>query len=159
MTIVKPLTPVEPDIRPAIDADVAAVTRIVSDAYRHYIPRMGQAPSPMLDDYAVRITAGVVWVIEARDAVLGVLVLVSDSDHLLLENIAVDPACHGMGLGRRLLLFAEAEAMRRVYPEIRLYTHATMTENRRLYAKIGYQETGRRIEAGYDRVFMSKRLA
>ncbi|MGA7805224.1 GNAT family N-acetyltransferase [Bradyrhizobium sp.] len=157
MMIVKPDV-AEPSIRPAIAADVAAVTRIVADAYRHYIPRMRQTPSPMLDDYAERIAAGVVWVIEARDAVRGIVVLVPKPDHLLLENIAVDPICRGTGFGRLLLVFAEAEAIRRRCPEIRLYTHATMTENQRLYARIGYQETGRRSEAGYDRVFMSKCL-
>jgi hypothetical protein len=62
------------------------------------------------------------------------------------------------GLGRRLLAFAEAEALRRGYREIRLYTHQTMVENQRLYASIGYEETGRGIEAGYDRVFMRKQL-
>jgi hypothetical protein len=33
-----------------------------------------------------------------------------------------------------------------------------MVENQRLYASIGYQETGRAAEAGYDRVYMRKRL-
>jgi ribosomal protein S18 acetylase RimI-like enzyme len=63
-----------------------------------------------------------------------------------------------LGLGRRLLAFAEREAQRRGYPEIRLYTHRLMTENQRLYASIGYEETGRGEEAGYERVFMRKRL-
>jgi hypothetical protein len=31
--------------------------------------------------------------------------------------------------------------------------------NQRLYASIGYEETGRGNEAGYDRVFMRKQLA
>ena len=57
-------------------------------------------------------------------------------------------------MGRRLLAFAEAEALRRGYCEIRLYTHQTMVENQRLYTSIGYEETGRGTEAGYDRVFM-----
>jgi len=64
----------------------------------------------------------------------------------------------GLGLGRRLLAFAEAEALRRGYAEIRLHTHQTMEENQRLYASIGYEETGRGTEAGYDRVFMRKQL-
>jgi len=34
-----------------------------------------------------------------------------------------------------------------------------MSENQRLYAAIGYEETGRGTEAGYERVFMRKRLA
>lgn len=55
-------------------------------------------------------------------------------------------------MGRRLLAFAEAEAMRRGYSEVRLYTNVLMnvlmTENRRLYAAIGYEETGRGTGAG-----------
>ena len=81
------------------------------------------------------------------------------TNYLLLDNIAVSPARQGLGLGRQLLAFAEAEALRIGYHEIRLYTHQTMVENQRLYASIGYQETGRGTEAGYDRVFMAKRLA
>ena len=61
-------------------------------------------------------------------------------------------------MGRRLLAFAEAEALRRGYREIRLYTHQTMVENQRLYASIGYEVTGRGTKAGYDRVFMRKPL-
>jgi ribosomal protein S18 acetylase RimI-like enzyme len=100
-----------------------------------------------------------VWVIEAGSVLAGVIVLLPRADHLLLDNIAVAPARQGTGLGRWLLAFAEAEALRRGYREIRLYTHRTMTENQRLYAAIGYRETGRGTEAGYERVFMRKRLA
>ena len=73
-------------------------------------------------------------------------------------ELAVIPARQGLGLGRRLLAFAEAEALRRGYREIRLYTHQTMVENQRLYTSIGYEETGCGTEAGYDRVFMRKQL-
>jgi ribosomal protein S18 acetylase RimI-like enzyme len=138
---------------------VPAIAQIVEEAYRHYIPRIGKPPGPMLDDYAARVSEGVVWVIEEGGAIAGIIVLLPGPDHLLLDNIAVAPARQGSGLGRRLLAFAEAEAARRGYREIRLYTHQTMTENQRLYAAIGYQETGRGTEDGYDRLFMRKRLA
>ena len=113
----------------------------------------------MLDDYNARISEGVAWVIEEASAMAGVIVLLPRPEYLLLDNIAVAPARQGSGLGRRLLAFAEAEAVRRGYREIRLYTHRTMTENQRLYAAIGYKETGRGTQAGYERVFMRKRLA
>ena len=48
--------------------------------------------------------------------------------------------------------------LQRGYREIRLYTHQTMEENQRLYASIGYEETGRSTEADCDRVFMRKQL-
>lgn len=148
----------EPRIRAATAADASVAGQIVDEAYRHYIPRIGKPPGPMLDDYTARVAEGVVWVIEEGATIAGVIVLLPRSDYLLLDNIAVAPSRQGSGLGRRLLAFAEAEAMRRGCREIRLYTHRTMTENQRLYAAIGYEETGRGTEAGYDRVFMRKRL-
>jgi GNAT superfamily N-acetyltransferase len=145
-------------IRIANTADVSAVTRIVECAYRHYIPRMGKPPGPMLDDYSARASEGVVWVIEDAKTIVGILVLLPKPDHLLLDNIAVSPSHQGRGFGRRLLEFAEAEALRQGYQEIRLYTHETMIENQRLYAAIGYKETGHGTETGYERVFMRKQL-
>jgi ribosomal protein S18 acetylase RimI-like enzyme len=149
----------EPRIRAANAADVSVIGQIVEQAYRHYISRIGRPPEPMLDDYAARVSKGVVWVIEEGSTIAGIIVLLSKPDYMLLDNIAVAPARQGSGLGRRLLAFAEAEAVRRGYREIRLYTHLTMTENQRLYAAIGYEETGHGTEAGYERVFMRKRLA
>jgi ribosomal protein S18 acetylase RimI-like enzyme len=148
----------EPRIRPATIADVPAIVDIVNQAYRHYIARMGKLPGPMLDDYAARVLEGTVWVLEEGAVIAAIIVLLPASNYLLLDNIAVSPTRQGFGLGRRLLAFAEAEAMRRGYREIRLYTHETMVENQRLYASIGYVETGRGAEAGYDRVFMRKQL-
>ena len=149
---------VEPRIRAATAGDVPAITEVVDQAYRHYIARMGKPPGPMLDDYAARVLEGVVWVLEEGAAIAGIIVLLPAPGYLLLDNIAVSPARQGFGLGRWLLAFAEAEALRRGYFEIRLYTHQTMVENQRLYASIGYEEMGRGSEAGYDRVFMRKQL-
>jgi GNAT superfamily N-acetyltransferase len=113
----------------------------------------------MLDDYAARVLEGAVWVLEERATVAGIIVLLPAPDYLLLDNIAISPARQGLGLGRRLLTFAEAEALRLGYSEIGPYTHQTIVENQRLCASIGYEETGRGTEAGYDRVFMRKQLA
>src|SRR6267143_2083463 len=148
----------EPRIRAATAADVPAIADIVDQAYRHYIARMGNPPGPMLDDYAARVSEGAVWVLKERAVIAAIIVLLPAPNYLLLDNIAVSPARQGLGLGRRLLAFAEAEALRRGYAEIRLYTHQTMVENQRLYASIGYEETERGTEAGYDRVFTRKQL-
>jgi ribosomal protein S18 acetylase RimI-like enzyme len=147
-----------PRIRAAAAADVPAVARIVEQAYRGYVARIGRPPGPMLDDYAARVAEGVVWVIEEGPSPAGIIVLLPRPDHLLLDNIAVAPGRQRAGLGRRLLAFAEEEAARRGYPEIRLYTHRTMTENQRLYARVGYEETARGTDSGYERVFMRKRI-
>jgi len=68
-------------------------------------------------------------------------------DHLLLDNVAVDPALHGRGLGRTLIAFAKREALRRGYREVRVYTHEAMAENLAMYPVLGWQETGRSVRA------------
>jgi agmatinase len=145
-------------IRRAAPEDRQAVEAIVNAAYEGYIPRIGKPPGPMLDDYAALITDGSVFVLDAADGVAGILVLLEAADHLLLDNVAVAPARKGGGFGRRLIAFAESEARRRGYGEIRLYTHVTMVENVALYLRLGYEETGRGEQAGYQRVFMRKTL-
>jgi ribosomal protein S18 acetylase RimI-like enzyme len=145
-------------IRPALPADVPAIERVVHDAYAHYVARMGVRPGPMNDDYRARVAAGAVSVLEADGAIAGVLVLLDAPDHLLLDNVAVAPERQGQGIGRQLVAFAEAEARRRGYAEIKLYTHVTMVENQALYRRLGFDETHRGEQAGFQRVFMRKRL-
>src|SRR5262249_44823750 len=132
------------------------ITRIVTDAYTKYIDRIGKPPGPMLDDYAAHIRNHAAWVIERDGAIAGLIVLLPEDDHLLLDNVAVDPALHGQGIGRTLMRFAEKEASRRGYRELRLYTHVTMTENLAMYPALGWQETGRGEQSGYQRVFFRK---
>ncbi len=146
-------------IRLAEPADQAAIETIVRAAYAVYIPRIGKPPGPMLDDYAQLIADGAVSVIEeAGGEIAALIVLMPKPDHLLLDNIAVRPDRQGRGFGRALIEHAEREANRLGFPEIRLYTHEKMTENIALYTRIGFVETGRRSDGGYDRVFMTKAL-
>ena len=110
-------------------------------------------------DYAALVAARVVTVAEVDGAPAGLIVLVAKPDHLLVENVAVDPERQGHGIGRALLAFAEARAAELGLDELRLYTHVKMTENQALYARLGYREVERRAERGFARVFMSKRIA
>lgn len=144
-------------IRPAAKDDASAIAACVRQAYEHYIERMGQPPGPMLDDYAEVIARHSVFVAE-DGALQGILVLIEEDGGILLDNIAVTPAAQGTGVGRTLLEFAEAEAKRRGYAAIDLYTHELMTENIALYQKICYRETDRREVKGYKRVYMRKEL-
>ena len=146
----------EAEIRAATPADQGEVERIVSDAYAKYVSRIGRPPGPMLDDYAARTAEGTVFVAADEHGIAGILVLIPEPDHLLLDNIAVVPARQGKGIGQRLLDFAEAEAARLGRSELRLYTHVLMHENLALYTRAGWEETGRGEQSGYQRVFMRK---
>jgi ribosomal protein S18 acetylase RimI-like enzyme len=145
-------------LRPAGPGDTAAVTEVVDAAYQGYVPRIGQRPAPMDADYAGLIDAGAVWVAESAAAILGVLVLVVHSDHLLLENIAVSPGSQGRGVGSLLLRAAERQARDAAVPEVRLYTHELMTENHAYYQRQGFTETHRAVDDGFARVYFTKTL-
>lgn len=145
-------------IRPARPADAAAVQRIVAEAYAPLAVRMNKPPAPMLDDYPARIVEGVVEVFEKEGVVVGMIILVDQADALMLENVAVAPEAHGTGVGRRLIDHAEAVARGRGFQRIRLYTHATMVENQTMYTRLGYVETARGQDNGYDRIQFEKQL-
>ena len=145
-------------IRPARDGEADALRDVVHAAYAHYVARIGKPPGPMLDDYAARIADGQAWVLEDAGRIAGILVLEEQDGRFLLDNIAVRPECQGSGHGRTLMAFAEAEARRRGFTEVVLYTHALMTENQALYRRLGYVETGRVTEKGFDRVYMQLNL-
>ena len=145
-------------IRPARPEDVEAVRRVVRTAYEHYVTRLGKPPGPMLDDYGQRVADEQAWVLEDEGELAGVLILKDGDGGFLLDNLAVSPATQGRGHGRALIAFAEQEARRRGYAEMRLYTNALMTENLALYGRLGFHETGHVTEQGYERVYMAKAL-
>ncbi len=132
---------------------------IVEAAYALYVPRIGGKPGPMLENYDEIADLGFAYVLETDGRIQGLVVLIDGEDYLLLDNIAVDPAAQGQGVGRQLLAFVEAEALRRGYRELRLYTNVKMTENLTLYPKLGFTETHRATQAGFDRVFFRKDLS
>ena len=131
---------------------------LVQRAYEHYVPRIGMRPIPMDADYPELVRSGVVWVAEDGGAVVGLIVLITHDDHVLIDNLAVEPSCQGHGIGRELLAFAETHARGLGLHEMRLYTHVKMTENQAIYARLGYREVERRVERGREGVFMSKRI-
>lgn len=145
-------------MRAAEPRDLPAIEAVVRAAYTVYLPRMTQPPGPMRADYAALVREGTVTVVEREGAVVGLVVLIEGEDHLLLDNVAVAPEWQGRGLGRRLIAYAEREALRRGFRELRLYTHVSMTENVVLYTRLGFEETHRGKQAGFQRVFMRKRL-
>ena len=113
----------------------------------------------MTADYAALLEAGETWVAADGPEVVGVLVMRQCGSSLLIENVAVAPGRQGRGFGRALMAHAERHARGLGLTEITLYTHERMTENRAYYASLGYMETGRRHEHGFDRVFFRKPLA
>ena len=151
-------------IRRAIEGDVARIVAIAGAAYIKYVPRIGREPPPMLADFAGEIAAGHVVVLEITGTVEGYLISWPDTEAYFIDNIAVDPAHQGLGLGRQLIEYAVREAKRHNLSAIQLYTNSTMTENLEIYAHMGFVETHRvmesqfNIETGFPRVYMRRNL-
>lgn len=162
-------------IRPAVSLDCDRLTELATMAYERYLERMDKKPAPMTEDYAKRVTEGCVFVLEVESGgeksdsdslnpssvspiVVGFIVLFPEKDAMLLDNVAVDPAAQGQGHGKKLLSFAEEYALAAGFHRIILYTNEVMTENMQFYPRLGYTETHRAREGGFNRVFFSKKL-
>jgi ribosomal protein S18 acetylase RimI-like enzyme len=138
-------------IRPAFLDEADAARALVREAYERWIARLGREPSPMQDDYTQRITDGEVWVLEREAKLIGLVVLKDGADALLIPNIAIIPAAQGQGHGQRLIAFAETEARRRGYREVKLVVNALLVENVAIYQHLGFSEVMRINGKGADR--------
>ncbi|MFW7355169.1 MAG: GNAT family N-acetyltransferase [Brucella sp.] len=146
------------EIRKATLSDVPEIQNIVQDAYAPYTERIGRKPAPMTDDYAKLIEDGTAWVLAAGGSVVGLIVLLIETDHVLVNNVAVAKTYQGHGFGRKLLDYADVYARENGLSELRLYTNELMHENLVIYPKLGWQEYNRAEQDGFRRVFMRKAL-
>jgi ribosomal protein S18 acetylase RimI-like enzyme len=145
-------------IRRAGPPDVETIAALTDAAYAKYVPRMGRKPQPMTVDYHQIVDAHPVWLLCADQAIVGLLVLMSEPDIMLIYSVAVHPDYQHRGFGRRLLDWADQEALRAGYSRIRLYTNGLMEENIALYTSLGYHETHREPFNGLFIVHLAKAL-
>jgi ribosomal protein S18 acetylase RimI-like enzyme len=148
------------EIKPriAVMADEKGIISCIEAAYSKYIERISKKPEPMGTDYKPLIRQKVVYVFEDSYEIIAVIVLIRKKNYMYIDNLAVRPGHQGKGIGKALIKFAENEAFRNGLKEVRLFTNVLMKENIEIYSRLGYKETERRIEKGYNRVFMSKVL-
>ena len=145
-------------IRPAEGRDVAAVAGCVRASYAKYVERIGKEPAPMHRDHAAAIGAGETYVLVEGEDLVGTIEVRAEGDHLFVGNVAVRPDRQGEGFGRRLMAFAEDMAAGENLAEVRLYTNEKMWENLAFYGRLGFEETHRKLDGGYRRVFLRKRV-
>lgn len=125
-------------IRTATPADAATIRDLTRAAYAKWVPLIGREPMPMRADYERAVREHRVDLLEAGGQVEALVEMIDERDHLLIENLAVDPACQGRGHGRRLLAHAEAVARELGRPMLRLYTNKAFAGNVAFYQRGGY---------------------
>ena len=144
--------------RRATAADAAAVRALTREAYAKWVPVVGREPKPMTADFDAAIHDHRVDLLCEGERVVALIETIAESDALLIENVAVSPACQGRGLGRRLMAHGERVAAAMGYGEIRLYANARFAENVAFYQRLGYAITREAPYLGGRVAHMSKRL-
>ena len=120
-------------IRKATIADIHLIETCAREAYAIYIERIGREDlPPMVADFSAQ------------------------GDHIHLENVVVQAQHKGRRLGSKLIAFVEEQARKRGLAAVELYTNEKMSENLKMYPKLGYVETDRRTEDELNRVFFRK---
>lgn len=124
-------------LRPALPPDAARVAQILVGARAAFMP---YAPSPHPDDDVQRwvreelLPAGGVTLACRGQEVIGVLAVRQTDEAGWIEQLMLDPAEVGHGIGQRLL----AHALSLLRPPVRLYTFQANTGSRRFYERHGF---------------------
>jgi ribosomal protein S18 acetylase RimI-like enzyme len=145
-------------LRPAVAADAPAIRDLTRDAYAKWVPVIGREPKPMTVDYAAAVRQHRIDLLHVDGQLAALIETTPETEHLLIENVAVSPRFQGRGLGRKLMARAEHVATSLGYDEIRLYTNKLFAANLRLYAHLGYRVDREEEFSGGFVVHMSKPL-
>ena len=89
------------------------------------------------------------WVI--GDPPEACMVLTEKPGRLYLGKLAVEPGLQGRGYGKALISCAEDRARALGFAVLELETRVELVENHEVFRRLGFQETGRKAHAGFDR--------
>ncbi|MGB0953882.1 MAG: GNAT family N-acetyltransferase [Planctomycetota bacterium] len=131
--------------RPAVDADSEGIIALIAACYAEYPPNVldVDAEEPELRAPASRFEA--FWVLEdAQQGIVGCIALATliPGQRIELKKCYVSSKLRGGGWGRRLIEQVETWARERDIPEVELWTDTRFTLAHKIYAKIGYAQTG-----------------
>jgi GNAT superfamily N-acetyltransferase len=144
--------------RLAVPEDVSDLAAIARNACQLYVPRIGREPAPMVADFKSHVLENEVYVLEERGDLVGYIVTYPRKFDQFVENVAVRSDRQGSGSGYSLMTFAETKARENCLKKLVLYTNVKMIENLAFYSRLGYVETERVLEDGFERVYFEKRL-
>lgn len=150
--------PEEPVIEIAKAQDAPYIKAIVDAAYSEYIEPMGMIPAAMRVQYDKLVQTQKVYVLRVGGEVVGSIILGRDGDSITVNNLVVAPSLQGRGFGRLLLNFAEDKVLEQGLAAVQLFANEKMYGNLSLYPKMGFIETGRRTEDGFNRVYFRKNI-
>jgi ribosomal protein S18 acetylase RimI-like enzyme len=146
------------EMRQATAADAGAIRDLTRQAYAKWVPLIGREPKPMTANYDEAVGKHRFDLLSIDGTLAALIETIRETDHLLVENVAVSPAFQGRGLGRKLMAHAEVLARELGFDEIRLYTNQRFAENIALYRRLGYRVDREEVLPVGTVTHMSKRL-
>ncbi len=149
--------------RPLDPGQTTRAEALLRVAFGPYVQRLGREQGPEAYSWLpAAIGDGRVYGAFDGDNLVGVVITEPNDSGWALDQIVVDPARQGGGIGSWLLGQVETEARAAGATALFLDTAAMMTDLLRLYARHGFEEIRRDLpKHGRDshlRVYMHKRL-
>lgn len=108
-------------------------------AYAKWCGVIGREPLPMTADCDHAVRHHVIDLAFLEGRLVGLIEMIPRENDLLIENVCVDPAEQGNGIGRDLVAHAERETRRLGHEVIRLYTNKLFAANLGFYRGLGYE--------------------
>lgn len=147
------------ELRQAVAADAASVRSLTRAAYAKWVPLIGREPLPMGADHEAAIRDHRVDLAIVDGQLGGLIETIRWPDYLWIENVAVDPAFQGRGIGRVLMAHAETLAAAWGLGTLRLFTNQKFAANVALYTRLGYRIDREEVLPSAVAVHMSKPIA
>lgn len=145
-------------VKRATARDVDAIRALTRNAYKKWIPRIGREPLPMSADYETVITQHRFDLLYKNETLAALIETIEREDYLHIQNLCVSPDFQRLGLGGKLLNFAQDMAAAKNLPELQLDTNSFFTGNVDLYLRNGFRvDWEKPMDVGIH-VHMSKRL-
>jgi N-acetylglutamate synthase-like GNAT family acetyltransferase len=145
-------------IRRADASDAPVIAAITDAAYSKWIPLIGRKPLPMTVDYNVAVDQHMIDLAGHDGKIVGLIEMINERDHLMIENLAVLPEYQGQGIGQFLLLHADTAARALNFQIVRLLTNGRFESNVEFYARHGFSIDRQEPFMGGTTVHMIRQL-
>ena len=129
-------------LRPATDTDQTALFNLHRTVFQTHIEKIwGWDECWQRANFAAELASTTTSVIEEDGRMAGYLQILDEADRIYVQNIAISPEFQGKGIGSRILKGLQRQAAARQVP-LQLGTFRTNTLAQKLYARLGFRQTG-----------------
>lgn len=145
-------------IRHARVSDLHQIRYLAQTQFAPYAVQIRGKREPLKGDLKDLVEKFEVSVFVLENAVRGFIIYKISGPDVHIEALAVSNKWRRKGVGRQLLDYADRDGLRAGCRRAIFYTNAQNFENIAYFRAKGFQETDRRFEEGYERVYLERYL-